>query len=251
MRKLFIIGIGTGNREHVTMQAISALNQIDVVFIPTKGDEKAGLAAIRHEICDRYISRPVEIREFPILQRNRETPDYHQRVIDWHDMIAQSYGKLFADMPDDANGALLVWGDPGLYDSTLRIVEAIQKRTDLTFAVEVIPGITAIQALTAAFAIPLNTIGNPVTITTGRKLVSGWPDGADSVVVMLDGQKTYAQIAPGNIDIYWAAYVGMEQEILISGPLAKVRDKISAAREAARAKHGWIMDIYLLRRTSA
>lgn len=251
MRKLFIIGIGTGNREHVTMQAISALNQTDVVFIPTKGDEKAGLAAIRHEICDRYISRPFETIEFPILQRNRETPDYRQRVIDWHEMIAQTYGRLFADVPEDGNGALLVWGDPGLYDSTLRIVEAVKKRTELVFDVEVIPGITAIQALTAAFAIPLNTIGNPVTITTGRKLVRGWPDGADSVVVMLDGQKTYAQIAPHNLEIYWAAYVGMEQEILISGPLAKVRDEISAVRDAARAKHGWIMDIYLLRRTSA
>jgi precorrin-6A synthase len=88
-----------------------------------------------------------------------------------------------------------------------------------------------------------------VTITTGRKLAAGWPDGADSVVVMLDGNKTYAGIDPENLHIYWAAYAGMGDQILIEGPLAEVRDQISATRDAARARHGWIMDIYLLRQS--
>ncbi|MGH6808590.1 MAG: SAM-dependent methyltransferase, partial [Ensifer adhaerens] len=35
MRKLLIIGIGSGNPEHMTVQAINALNRADVLFIPT------------------------------------------------------------------------------------------------------------------------------------------------------------------------------------------------------------------------
>jgi precorrin-6A synthase len=40
----------------------------------------------------------------------------------------------------------------------------------------------------------------------------------------------------------------MAQEISLSGPLAQICDQIIATRAKARAAHGWIMDIYLLRR---
>lgn len=249
MKKLFVVGIGTGNPEHLSMQAISALNRTDVIFIPTKGEEKSALAAIRTTICDRYISRPYALFQYPISARNAAIGDYTQRVLDWHDLIAQSYVDMFAKAPDDAVGALLVWGDPGLYDSTLRILESVKAKSDLVFDIEVIPGITAIAALTSAFAIPLNTIGNSVTITTGRRLMAGFPEGVDSAVVMLDGRKAFAGIDPTGVHIYWAAYAGMDDQILIEGPLAEVREQISATRDAARARHGWIMDIYLLRRT--
>ncbi|WMT88181.1 precorrin-6A synthase (deacetylating) [Pelagibacterium sp. 26DY04] len=247
MKKLFVIGIGTGNPQHITMQGISALNQTDVVFIPTKGEEKAGLADIRMQICDRYISRAYELVEYPISPRNEATADYTQRVLDWHDLIAESYAQMFARAAADATGALLVWGDPGLYDSTLRILAAVREKAGLDFEIKVIPGITAVQALTAAFGIPLNTIGNPVTITTGRQLARGWPEGADSVVVMLDGRKSYESL-DADLHIYWAAYVGMEEELLIQGRLADVRNEISKTRDSARSRHGWIMDIYLLRK---
>ena len=50
--------------------------------------------------------------------------------------------------------ALMVWGDPALYDSTLRIARRLTPCPRL----RVVPGITAVQALTAAHAIPLNTV---------------------------------------------------------------------------------------------
>jgi precorrin-6A synthase len=42
--------------------------------------------------------------------------------------------------------------------------------------------------------------------------------------------------------------VGSKDEILISGRVAEVGHQIAAARAAARRRHGWIMDTYLLRR---
>eukprot|EP01035_Chromulina_nebulosa_P015931 gene15930-biopygen13573 len=40
MRHILIVGIGSGNPEHVTVQAINALNRADVLFVPTKGVAK-------------------------------------------------------------------------------------------------------------------------------------------------------------------------------------------------------------------
>jgi precorrin-6A synthase len=247
MRKIVLIGIGTGNPDHITVEGINALARANVVFIPTKGEEKAELASIRRDICARYLGADARIVGFALPVRDAARSDYEAGVADWHERIAGQYAELIGEMGDGETAALLVWGDPGLYDSTLRILQRVREMV-FAFDVQVIPGITAIQALTAAFAIPLNTVGNPVAVTTGRKLLEGWPEGADSVVVMLDGKQSFARIDPTGLYIWWGAYVGMAQQILIEGPLAEVADRIVAARDAARAENGWIMDVYLLRK---
>src|SRR5690606_33062307 len=35
-----VIGIGTGNPQHLTLEAIAALEAADIVLVPDKGDEK-------------------------------------------------------------------------------------------------------------------------------------------------------------------------------------------------------------------
>ena len=65
-----------------------------------------------------------------------------------------------SELAPDGVGAFLAWGDPSLYDSTLRILGLVAARVDIDY--DVIPGITAIQALTARHRIPLNDVGEPV-----------------------------------------------------------------------------------------
>jgi precorrin-6A synthase len=246
--KILVIGIGVGNPEHLTIQAIMALNRANVFFIPDKGDEKAGLRQLRMDICRRFIEGDAyRFVPVPMPERARHPADYNATVTAWHDAIAATYAQLFqSELTDGACGALLVWGDPSLYDSTLRILERI-RASGVALDIEVIPGITSVQALTAQHRVPLNRIGEPVLITTGRKLASGLPDDVGSVVVMLDGDQSFRHVDP-ELDIYWGAYLGTADEILIAGRLAEVRDQIVARREQARQQHGWIMDCYLLRR---
>lgn len=249
MIQLFLIGIGTGNPDHMTLQAIRALNDCDLVLIPRKGANKADLAGLRRAICDEMLTTPgVRVQEFDLPRRDADNPDYEAGVDDWHDAIA----KVWADEITRRQGhsgrvALLVWGDPSLYDSTLRIAERVARH--LPLSVTVIPGITSIQALTATHAIPLNEIGASFVVTTGRQLRDhGWPAGADTVVVMLDGDCAFQTLDPDGITIWWSAYAGMTNEVALTGPLAEVGDQIIAARAKARKAHGWIMDIYLMRR---
>lgn len=243
MTTLHLIGIGTGNPDHLTLQAIKALNAADLVLIPRKGEDKADLAELRRAICAEVITNPaVRTLEFDLPRRDLTAP-YRDGVEAWHDAIAEVWRSTIAAQGDPARVALLVWGDPSLYDSTLRIAAR------LGLPVEVVPGITAIQGLTAAHGIPLNEIGAAVTITTGRQLTDhGWPAGADTLVIMLDGKCSFQTLDPTGISIWWGAYVGMPDQIILSGPLTETGPKIVAARAAARARHGWIMDIYLLRR---
>ena len=240
MKTILIVGIGSGNPEHLTVQAINALNRADVLFIPDKGAGKADLADLRREIVARYVTNPASRTvEYAVPRRDAANPDYGAGVDDWHAALAEIFRGLLEAVPDNGAAAFLVWGDPGLYDSTIRIVERL--RAD--HAVEIIPGITAIQALTAAHGIALNRIGEPVHITTGRRLGVV----ADDTVVMLDGQTAFMEADP-ELDIFWGAYLGTPDEITIAGRLGDVREEIVMTRKAARERHGWIMDTYLLRR---
>ncbi len=250
MRHLYLIGIGTGNPEHMTVQGINALNAADVVFIPDKGEAKTGLSDIRREICARYLTRqetPVIAYDVPVRQTANRS--YGEGVDAWHADIALVYERMLSEaLDEDGRAALLVWGDPGLYDSTIRILQRVMARGNVAIDYSVIPGITSIQALTASHRIPLNLVGKPVEITTGRRLAARFPELVGTAVVMLDGELAFASIDDPDAHIYWGAYLGTQDEILLSGRLGDVAPAIVAARAAARARHGWIMDIYLLRK---
>ena len=242
MIQLHLIGIGTGNPDHLTGEARRAIAQADLFLVPHKPG-KSDLADLRTQIIDS-VRDEARIALFDMPVRDDTLP-YLTRVDAWHDAIARLWADTMAAHPDARNIALLVWGDPSLYDSTLRIAARLTPAPQL----HVVAGITSVQALTAAHAIPLNTLNAPVTISTGRRLRDhGWPAGCETLGVMLDADCTFQTLDGAEFDIWWGAYLGMPEQILEAGPLNEVADRIIKRRAEARAAHGWIMDTYLLRR---
>jgi len=247
---LSLIGIGCGDPEQLTLSAVRAINGADLILIPRKGEEKSDLAELRREICARVLTNAAtRLVEFDLPVRDADRADYRGGVDDWHDAVAAVWSReIEAHLGADGRVAFLIWGDPSLYDSSLRIARRLEPLPEI----EVIPGVTAIQALCAAHAIPLNEIGAPFLVTTGRRLRDdGWPPGAETVAVMLDGGTAFQLLDPDGLYIWWGAYLGMPHQIIFSGPLAEVCAKIVEARAQARARHGWIMDSYILKRSPA
>lgn len=243
MTELWLIGIGTGNPAHVTLEARAAIRAAALVMVPRKGPDKSDLAELRHRILEES-GCTAPVAEFDMPVRDESLP-YAERVTRWHDDIARIWADTLTAAQLSGPVVLLVWGDPGLYDSTLRIAERLTPRPRL----RVIPGITALQALTAAHAIPFNTVNGAVTVTTGRRLRDfGWPEGAETVVVMLDGECSFQNLPPQGLHIWWGGFLGMAEQVLDAGPLAEAGPRIVATRAEARARHGWIMDTYLIRR---
>ena len=251
MRKLFLIGIGPGRPEQVTVEAIEALNHVEVVFVLNKGAGPAELTRLRQEICERYITeRPYRIVEVPDPPRDRKAEDYKTAVDRWTAARADALQEAMrTELGDDGAGGLLVWGDPAFYDSSLRVVERIVAKGEMPLDYKVIPGISSIQALAAAHRTTLTRVGRPLVVTTGRRLRDeGFPAGTDDVVVMLDGECTLDPVAGEDVQVLWGAYLSTDDEILAAGPVDEVAGEISKRRRAARSEKGWIMDTYLLRR---
>lgn len=253
-RQVKVIGIGAGSPGHLTQEAIAALCSVDVFLIADKGAAKDELVSVRRAICAQFVDgtegedyRFVTVTD-PVRGPDAERDDtaYRSGVADWHAARADRYADVIADLPDDAVVGFLVWGDPAFYDSTIRVVDAIGER--LPIDMHVVPGISAFQALAAAHGIVLHAVGQPVHITTGRRLAAEWSPALGSVVVMLDGHlacQALVERAP-DLVIHWGAYLGLPQQTLRSGRLADVIDDLIALRAELRAEHGWIMDVYLL-----
>ncbi|MFG2327280.1 precorrin-6A synthase (deacetylating) [Streptomyces sp. NPDC048568] len=254
MRKIHVIGIGAGDPDQLTLQAVRAMRGTDVFFVLGKGEVKDDLVRLRRDMLETHVPqgtyRVVEARD-PERDRSAEGAAYSPAVEDWRLARAGIYERLIAEeLGEDESGAFLVWGDPSLYDSTLGILEEVLGRGTVAFAYDVVPGISSVSSLAARHRTGLNRVARPVQITTGRRLAEGFPEGVDDVVVMLDAHQTFRRYADQDLDIYWGAYLGTPDEILDSGPIAEAGPRIERLRAEARERKGWIMDTYLLRRRS-
>ncbi|MEU3169828.1 precorrin-6A synthase (deacetylating) [Streptosporangium sp. NPDC006930] len=253
MKRILIIGIGAGNPDHLTLQAVKAIATADVFFILDKGEAKHDLVQLRQDLVDAHARAPYRLVEARDPDRDRTTPAYAGAVEDWRSRRADIYERLVRDeLGDDETGAFLVWGDPSLYDSTLAIVEEVLDRGTVQFEYDVIAGISSVSALAARHRTSLTRVARPLHITTGRRLSEEGPgesDDIDDIVVMLDARNAFASLPdPADFEIYWGAYLGTPDEILVAGPVEEVADRIRDVRAEARERKGWIMDTYLLRR---
>ncbi|MFB6629537.1 precorrin-6A synthase (deacetylating) [Streptomyces sp. NPDC056362] len=251
IRHITVIGIGSGDPDHLTLGAVKAIARTEVFFILEKGPEKSSLTRLRRDMLAAHASgshRVVEAED-PWRDRSQEEPGgYTDAVHDWRLRRADVCERLIRDeLAPGRRGAFLVWGDPSLYDSTLAVLEEITARGDVTFSYEVIPGISSVSALAARHRVGLNRVGRQIHITPGRRLAETVGNDDGDIVVMLDAHESFQRFAGDGTWIYWGAYLGTPDEILISGPLGEVAEEIRRVRGAARAAHGWIMDTYLLR----
>lgn len=252
VREVLVVGIGVGDPEQLTLEAVSALARVDAVVIV--GKERAPeLVRCRQKIVRRFApTARVVVLEDP--QRDRAAADYRAAVERWRQQRAAVWERaLLEAVPDGGCAAFLAWGEPALYDSTLDVLSRVAARGALRLRIKVIPGISSLQALAARHGVSFAGIGEAIQITTGRRLAErGLPSDAASVLVMLDSECVFARHAhERDLYIWWGAYVGGEQELLISGPLHQVAERIQRERRRARERNGWIMDSYLLRRMPA
>ena len=170
MIDLYFIGIGMGNPDHLTRQAIAELQTADVILIPRKGAQKSDLADLRKTICEKCLDPIPPLVYFDLPKRDAKTKAYLDGVVDWHSAIAKTWrNTLHKTLPNGGKAALMIWGDPSLYDSSLRIAERLNTPNG-AISITVVPGLTSVQLLTAAHAIPFNTLGAAVSYTTVRNL---------------------------------------------------------------------------------
>ncbi|HCC68576.1 MAG TPA: precorrin-6A synthase (deacetylating) [Nitrospiraceae bacterium] len=257
MKKIYLIGIGPGDSDYLTVQAINTMKKVNVFFLLEKeGGKNEELIKIREEILIRYLSEGtyrIVTAKIPERKKGGKTYEvYKEKVETWRQQKAEIIAQLIKnEMEDGEIGAFLIWGDPALYDGHLEILQHILKGRIINFEYEVIPGITSVQVLTAKHKIPLNRIGESIVITTGRRLKECLPAEISNTVVLLDTYSAFKHFKDEDLDIYWGGYLGSKDEILLSGKLKDVIDDLKKTISETKKKKGWLMDTYILRRSES
>ena len=249
--RIRILGVGMGP-QHVTPEVAEALRTVDYVLAAEKSDDDR-LLALRRAIVLAHPgpNGPAELIALPDPQRDRAagltTSGYEGAVGDWHDARAAQYAAVLRERGGTA--AFLVWGDPSLYDSTIRVVEKV-RALGVDADYDVLAGISAPQLLAARHRIVLHDVGRPVHITTGRRLQEAVAAGLDNIVAMLNPPPERVDFTGlDDWTIWWGANLGADGERLIAGRLGDVLPAIAEARIAAEAHAGWVMDAFLVRKT--
>jgi precorrin-6A synthase len=250
--RVLVIGIGTGNLDHLTGEAVAALNEVDLFLVADKGPAKRDLAALRTTICQTFIEHDYRLVEVPDPERDRSPGDYSRTVRDWHAARLQAYAAIVHQhLPAGGTLGFLVWGDPAFYDSSIRLAKGLSGH-GIDVELRVVPGISSLQLLAARHQIALNQIGGSVHVTTGRRLIEEYSPDLGDVVVMLDGNLACEGLIDSypDLQIFWGAQLGLPAETLLAGRLGSVLPQIRATRADIRAREGWVMDTYLLRCSS-
>lgn len=245
-RRVVLIGVGPGDPDQVTVQAVRAMNEVDF-FVVTEKRRPGGdpLAAARAALLARHVVGEPTVVVVEDVERDRTPADYQRAVTDWHNARADRYTAVLAAHHGDAG--FLVWGDPALYDSTIRVLERVVGTMDATL--EVVPGVSSLSALAARHRIVPHGVGEPLHITTGRRLPEAVAQGLPAIAVLLSRSLDELRaVDPAGWLIWWGANLGTPSERLVAGSLAESLPAIEAARASAKHEAGWLMDIYLLRR---
>ena len=224
-----------------TAEVREALAGCDYVVAMMKREDDP-LVAVRRAIADAAGVPTVVVADPP---RDREPGDdagYAAAVGAWHDARAAALAEVLTARGGVAG--LLVWGDPSLYDSTLRLLDRVRSALP-ALEVRVRPGISAPQLLAARHGVVLHGVGEPVVLTTARRLpealAARWPN----VVVMLTAEPDYA--GAEDWTAWWGANLGAPGEQLLQGRVGELLPAMAAARRRARELDGWVMDLCLLR----
>ncbi|GAA1375963.1 SAM-dependent methyltransferase [Luteococcus sanguinis] len=250
--RIRVLGMGMGPR-HVTPEVSEALRDCSCVVALDKsatpgahaGDARDEQLAVRQAVADAH-GVPVVVVPDPPRDRNDPT-DYRAAVADWHAARVEALASALHDRAGTV--ALLAWGDPSLYDSMIRLAEQLADRLSCDW--DVLPGISAPQLLAARHKIVLHRVGEPVHITTARRLPEALAQGQRNVLVMLTGARVLDELAVRpeltGWQLWWSANLGAAGERNVSGVVPEAVPLARTARAEALAADGWVMDLFLLR----
>lgn len=99
-RTILVIGIGAGDPDHLTLQAVKAIRRADVFFIVGKGPDKASLTDLRHRMIEEHAQGPYRVVEVEDPARDRrpmDRSDYAAAVQDWRERRGEIFERAMRE----------------------------------------------------------------------------------------------------------------------------------------------------------
>ncbi|MFN4132555.1 MAG: precorrin-2 C(20)-methyltransferase [Caldimicrobium sp.] len=201
--KLYVVGVGPGDPELITLKGYHLLKKCKLIFYPTGGKEALALS-----IVEKYISKEEKLLVDLYFPMKREK--------DLKEVWYQQAEKIWIYLSREKEGLFLTLGDPAFYCTFYYIAPFLkQKKVEI----EVVPGISSFSLASARLHLPL-TLGEEQTLILPAEVYLRNPDeyiNCSSIVIMkthrylgeiLEKAKRY------NFSIFLCKRVGQSEEKL-------------------------------------
>ncbi len=146
----YVVGVGPGDPQLMTLKAAKILENCDVWFVPS-AFENGGSMALK--IASGVVSsegKTILSHHFPMKQIHRgEAPDTEVKSA-WQEAAKT----IMAALGQGQDVVFPTLGDPSIYSTGFYVCETLQEYGS-PFQVEIVPGVSAIGASSAAAALPL------------------------------------------------------------------------------------------------
>ena len=146
-KQLYMVSLGPGDSELVTLKALKALQQCDAICIPTKSPDKSFTKSLTHTIVTRLMAAHGFTK--PLL------PIYtpmHFKVEDWQYQV----DRLYQGFEQYESLSFVTLGDSAVYSTVYYLLDLIQAQRPALYAnTEVIAGVTSFSQASAKVKKPL------------------------------------------------------------------------------------------------
>ena len=176
MAKFYSVGVGAGDGSYITLGALRALEQADIIAVPVKkyGEKSTALEIIRKEFdTDKKEISELEFRmsgDTKIREESRRN----------------SSEKIISALKDGKDVAMITLGDVSVYSTCTYVHNSVK---NAGFELEIIPGITSFCAAADKAQISLCEGNESVAIIPSLKsnLLEKYIADFDTVVIMKSG----------------------------------------------------------------
>jgi precorrin-2/cobalt-factor-2 C20-methyltransferase len=174
--RLYGVGVGPGDPELMTLKASRILSQVPVIFVPKKAEQGESIAESIVGNLPLRIEPKVVGLVLPMLRDREQLADYWRKAVE----------SMWQYLKNGEDCAFVNVGDPLLYGTFVHILETLQK-SHPEVEVEVIPGISSINAAAARAIVPLASNDERIAIISGNredKVIRQTLENFDTVVFM-------------------------------------------------------------------
>lgn len=144
MAKIYAIGVGPGDPELLTIKAERVLRSVSVICAPTAGTDDSSFALSIIEPLLDLSRQEVIIQVFPMRKDQSGLGEF------WETAAAEVAQRIRGG----SDVAFITIGDPFIYSTFLYIYRIFREKYP-DIAIEVIPGVSSINAAAVAAGIPL------------------------------------------------------------------------------------------------
>jgi precorrin-2/cobalt-factor-2 C20-methyltransferase len=209
--KFYGIGVGPGDPELLTLKAARILAAVDCIFLPATASGGNGFAGriVESLRLDVNKFRPVTL----CMSRQRDTDQ---------DAYERAASDILSDLERGKSVAWIAEGDPLFYSTFLHVWAALSRRAP-EIQVEIVPGITSIQAAAAFAQVPIAKLDESVAIVPAAYGLAHLPDLVRDfpVVCLLKVHSVFDQLVdrlkslPLAIDAVYVEKVGTPEQRLV------------------------------------